>query len=65
MNDFVKYYLKNNFVTLKKYNEIAEFYALSYDSLLSLYNDRFIYLFKYAYKHSSFIKICIKRMAFQ
>ena len=56
MNDFVKYYLKNNFVTLKKYNEIAEFYALSYDSLLSLYNDRFIYLFKYAYKHSAFYK---------
>lgn len=56
MNDLVKYYLKNNFFTLKKYKEIDEFYALSYDRLLSLYNDRFIELFKYAYKHAAFYK---------
>jgi phenylacetate-CoA ligase len=56
MNDFLKYYFKNNFLTSKKINAISELYELSFDKLLSLYNDRFINLFKYAYKYSSFYK---------
>ena len=56
MNDYVNFYLKNNLLTLKKSKEISKLYELGYDSLLSLYNEHFINLFKYAYKYSTFYK---------
>ena len=37
MNDFFKYYSKNNVITYKKYNEIDALYKLNADQLLNKY----------------------------
>ena len=56
MNDFFKYYSKNNILTLKKYKEIDGFYKLSDDKLLDLYSMRFVSMFKRAISKSVFYK---------
>ena len=56
MNDFFKYYSKNNILTLKKYKEIDGFYKLSDDKLLDLYSVRFVSMFKRAISKSVFYK---------
>jgi phenylacetate-CoA ligase len=56
MNELVKYYSKNNLLTLRKYREIARYYEMDPGQLLSKYNDAFIEIFKTAYKNSAFYK---------
>ena len=54
MNDYFKFYSKNNLITSKKYNQIDGFYKLNSTQLLSAYNDSFLSLFKRAFKTSDF-----------
>lgn len=56
MNDYLSYVLKNNFLTSQKSKKLAYLNDLDFDGLLSAYNDRFIKLFKFAYKNSEFYK---------
>jgi phenylacetate-CoA ligase len=56
MNDYLSFVAKNNFLTTKKAKELHKLSELDYDALLSLYNERFIHLFKFAYKNSEFYK---------
>jgi phenylacetate-CoA ligase len=56
MNDFFKYYSKNNILTLRKYNQIDNYYKLSDGKLLDLYNERFVAQFKRAITKSPFYK---------
>ena len=56
MNEFVKYYTKNNLFTNRKIKEINQLLLLDNSKLLSAYNDAFISLFKKAYKYSDFYK---------
>ena len=56
MNDFFKYYSKNNILTLSKYRQIDNYYNLSDDKLLNLYNEQFVSLFKKAISKSPFYK---------
>lgn len=54
MNEFVKYYTKNNLITNRKIKEISQLYKLDKTQLLARYNDAFVALFRRAYKHSAF-----------
>ncbi len=56
MNDFFKYYSKNNILTLRKYKQIDNYYQLSDGKLLDLYNERFVAQFKTAITKSPFYK---------
>ncbi len=61
MNEFVKYYSKNNLFTTRKIKEIAQLNKLDYGKLLNGYNDAFISLFKKAYKNSEFYNKLYKK----
>jgi phenylacetate-CoA ligase len=54
MNEWIKFYAKNNIFTHTAQRKIERLYQLSEDELLSLYEQRFLNLFRYAYKHSPF-----------
>ncbi len=56
MNDFIKYYAKNNFLTQKKMKEIDAFYKLDKNALLEKYNAEFLKVFRAAITHSPFYK---------
>jgi phenylacetate-CoA ligase len=56
MNEFVKYYSKNNLITNKKIREIHRYYQMSQGELLARYNESFLTLFRKAIKDSSFYK---------
>lgn len=56
MNDFVKYYSKNNLITGRKFREINRLYDLSPEELLRKYNEAFLSIFKKAIRHSEFYK---------
>lgn len=56
MNDFFKYYSKNNLLTSLKYKEVSSLYEMDDSKLLDLYNQRFISLFKRAITQSTFYK---------
>ena len=56
MNEFVKYYAKNNLITNRKIKEVSQLNKLSNSQLLSRYNDAFISLFRKAYKNSEFYR---------
>lgn len=56
MNEFVKYYSKNNLLTNRKVREINQLSQLDNAALLSRYNDAFVAMFKRAFKYSDFYK---------
>ena len=56
MNNFLKYYFKNNSLTLRKMYEIESLYRLDKNKLLEKYNLAFLSLLKYAFKNSLFYK---------
>lgn len=56
MNEYVKYYTKNNLFTNRKIKEINQLSQLDYSQLLNKYNDAFIAMVKRAYKYSPFYK---------
>lgn len=56
MNDFFKYYSKNNLLASLKYKEVSSLYEMDDSKLLDLYNQRFISLFKRAITQSTFYK---------
>ncbi|MEO8768971.1 MAG: hypothetical protein ABI402_02765 [Ferruginibacter sp.] len=56
MNEFVKYYTKNNLFTNRKIREITQLNQLDNGQLLKKYNEAFIALFRKAYKNSEFYK---------
>lgn len=56
MNELIKYYSKNNFITDRKFRMIAGYYEMDKNELLEEYNLAFIKLFKRAIQHSSFYK---------
>lgn len=56
MNEFVKYYTKNNLFTNRKIKEVTQLNQLDYAQLLNKYNDVFIAIFRRAYKYSEFYK---------
>ena len=56
MNEFVKYYTKNNLLTNRKVKEISQLNKLDKSQLLNLYNEAFISIFRRAYKNSGFYK---------
>lgn len=56
MNEFVKYFTKNNLFTSIKMNEIGRLYKMDNSQLLNEYNQSFLRLFKRAYTKSPFYK---------
>ncbi|MFT3911832.1 MAG: hypothetical protein QM737_20575 [Ferruginibacter sp.] len=54
MNEFVRYYTKNNLLTDRKIKEITQLNQLDNGQLLNKYNDAFIAMFRRAYKYSPF-----------
>lgn len=56
MNELIKYYTKNNFITGRKFNRIAQYYSMDSNQLLEEYNRAFMKLFIRAINHSSFYK---------
>lgn len=56
MNEFLKYYSKNNFLTRLKFLEINRLYELSPEKLLDKYNIEFLSLFRKAIQQSEFYK---------
>lgn len=54
MNEFIKYYTKNNLLTNRKVKEITQLNQLDNGQLLNKYNDAFIAVFKRAFKYSKF-----------
>ena len=54
MNEWIKFYAKNNILTDTATRKIERLYHLSEDELLALYEQRFLSIFRYAYKHSPF-----------
>lgn len=56
MNEFVKYYTKNNLLTNRKIREVRQWSKLDRTQLLSKYNEAFLEMFRRAYKYSEFYK---------
>ena len=56
MNQWSKYFAKNNLITKIEINRINKLYQLSSDDLLQRYNDSFLSIFKHAIKSSLFYK---------
>ncbi|MEO6669133.1 MAG: hypothetical protein ABIN36_06635 [Ferruginibacter sp.] len=56
MNEFVKYYTKNNLFTNRKIKEISQLNQLDNGQLLKKYNEAFVAMFRRAYKYSEFYK---------
>ncbi len=56
MNQWSKYFAKNNLITKIEINRINKLYQLSNDELLQRYNDSFLSSFKHAIKSSLFYK---------
>jgi phenylacetate-CoA ligase len=56
MNQWSKYFAKNNLITKIEINRINKLYHLSSEALLQLYNEKFISIFKHAFNHSPFYK---------
>ncbi|MEO7523624.1 MAG: hypothetical protein ABIT58_05980, partial [Ferruginibacter sp.] len=56
MNEFVRYYTKNNLLTNSKVKEITQLNQLDNGQLLNRYNDAFIAMFRRAFKYSPFYK---------
>jgi len=56
MNQWSKYFAKNNFITKIEINRIDKLYQLSNEALLQRYNDSFLSIFRHAFKASSFYK---------
>ena len=56
MNQWSKYFAKNNLITQIEINRIDKLYHLSSEALLQRYNEKFISIFKHAFNHSPFYK---------
>jgi len=56
MNEFLRYYAKNNFATTRYIQRISGLYKLSEDELYSLYEAEFLKLFRRSIKHSPFYR---------
>ncbi len=56
MNQWSKYFAKNNLITQIEINRIDKLYHLSSEALLQRYNEKFISIFKHAFNHSTFYK---------
>jgi len=56
MNQWSKYFAKNNLITQIEIKRIDKLYHLSSEDLLQRYNEKFISIFKHAFNHSPFYK---------
>ena len=56
MNEIVKYYSKNNLLTVRKIREISQLANLDRSQMLARYNEAFVSMVKKAYKYSDFYK---------
>ena len=56
MNQWSKYFAKNNLITQIEINRINKLYQLGNDALLQRYNDSFLSTFKHAIKNAPFYK---------
>ena len=56
MNQWSKYFAKNNLITQIEINRLNKLYQLGNDALLQRYNDSFLSIFKHAIKSSLFYK---------
>lgn len=64
MNEMLKYYSKNNYLTESKRKEIDALYKLNDSALLNKYNDRFLTVIKNANKYSVFYKNYYEKIGF-
>jgi phenylacetate-CoA ligase len=56
MNQYLKYFAKQNFITRNKQRGISAFYDLDDNKLLDQYNALFLKIFRHAFTHSPFYK---------